>query len=81
MPNERNLAKLYESWFDEKLSRTQEIQLRNVLRRLEQPGAEASAALMKEIGTMDPAVRLLLLGALGVIPGGGGLSRVLGGGR
>lgn len=77
IPNTRNLAKWYDARFDEKISNSAAAELRAVLLKLQQPGAIATADLMKEIGAMSPAARAALLMIMGVMgrganfPGGG----------
>ena len=75
IPNPRNLAVWFNAKFDQDIDQAEAVRLRNILVRLAQPGAEASADLMKEIGALPPKARAALLMMLGVmgrgtIPGG-----------
>lgn len=74
-PNTRTLQRMFEAEFDKKISESDAVKIRNVLMKLQQPGAEASASLMKEIGDLNPGARaalMMLMGVLGrgTIPGG-----------
>lgn len=75
IPNERNLAKLFAEEYDARISEAEAKKIRQILLRLQQPGAEMSASMMEEIGKMDPKARAAFLTLLGVmgrgrVPGG-----------
>lgn len=61
--------------FGKHLGTTESIRLQNILRELEQPGAEASAQVMREISQMSPKARAMLI----MLLGGMGRARLPGG--
>lgn len=75
IPNPRNLAALFAADFDKRISESDAQKVRVILLKLQQPGAEASASMMKEIEKLNPQARaglLMLLGVMGRgrVPGG-----------
>lgn len=55
------LNDLHEAFFQRRMAESEAVKLSNILRELEQPGAEASASLMREIDQLSPALRMILL--------------------
>ena len=75
IPNPRNLAAYFEAEFDKHVSESEASKIRTILLKLQQPGAEASSSMLKEIEKLNPQARAALLMLLGVmgrgpIPGG-----------
>lgn len=71
VPNSRDLQAYFEAKFDQTVNDTEAQRLLNILKKLQQPGAEASASLMQEIAGLPPKVRMGLLMMLGAQRTGG----------
>lgn len=68
IPNPRSLQKMFETNFDKQVSEAEAARIRAILLKLDQPGAEASASVMKEIESLPPRARaalIMLMGAMG----------------
>lgn len=75
IPNPRNLARMFEADFDQRISESEAAKVRTVLLRLQEPGAEASADVMKSIGELPPNLRAFLYSLMAIFgrgraPGG-----------